>query len=505
MMKRISVLAAGLLLLTACGKPNPQITLDKMHEAMMAKVSENLRMVEYPKRATVTTNITLKTLPLKNVFEGNADIDLSVKQEYDVSDIKNLLLQMGLTLKASVNAPAGMLGGMVTEKKGEKDFASADVEATLRSAQRKLTLNIGKIVVSVPSLPQPFTLPETFKNAWYGATFDEINAELKKSKQENAPDAPTIDEMLERIFSGKGFSKEAVEKLYADLRVWKGIELLPEQDGKVRVRVETDKEALKKDIDTIISYMGESAGPSWKQLQKGKDFEEKIRTSKEDIEQKFGVVRGVMEADKDTYAFRGFQGEVLSVSGTKLGDIAVSISPNGDALIDITDVSSPNNTKLTFKKTGSDFTFTVEGKQIVSGTVTDKLLDFTIIDPKTGLTFLKGNFPVKSVSREELSIEGASLEVPSIQLKLSIDTLHYVFSNNFKNMAWSLIVGGNYQSKPLFSLTVNADRKEQPSVTVELPAKYSPFMQLQQDLSAAFMGAVGGGAPVASPSEPLSE
>jgi hypothetical protein len=279
-----------------------------------------------------------------------------------------------------------------------------------------------------------------------------------------------------------------MNKFMQRVHLWKGIEALPEKDGNFQVRVESDKKAIAEDIAAFNDYMLESAGSSWTQFsgKTGLDKQKYLESVRSDVE-KGGTVRGVLSADKNTYDFRGFTGEIFSSTGAKLGDVNIQHGKNGDVLVELTDVSQ-NNQKLTFSKTGSGFALSVDGKQFMTGTVSDQRFTVTVIDPKTNEISMTADLPIVKVSIEELTIENGVITFPTSKLELLVDRFQYQFQNSFKDLNLTLNMHGLLAGEPLFTTTLESNRKEQPSISVEPPTTTSPFSELQQDLIGVLMG-----------------
>ncbi len=487
-MKRTTLLLISLLVLAGCGKPSADDILSKMHDAALNNIDQKLQLVEFPKIASTSTVLTVTNEPVPGIFEGKGNLNLKFTSEYDVSKPDALLFDAGLELKTVMDASQAFFASGPAEKGGPDLHATADLNATLKSAGRKLFFNLGKIEISIPgALPAPFILPKELQTKWYSATFDEINAQLKKSTATGAV-APTIDELLKNSLSGNSINREAMNKLIQRIHLWKGIEVLPEQDGNFQVRVESDKQAIAEDMVAFNEYMLESAGSSWNQFsgKTGLYKQKYLESVKSDIE-KGSSVRGVLSVDKDTYDFRGFTGEIFSSTGSKLGDVNIQHGKNGDILVELTDVSQ-NNQKLTFTKTGTSFSLSVDGKQFMTGTVSDQRFTVTVIDPKTNEISMTADLPIVKVSREELTIENGTITFPTSKLSLLVDRFQYQFQNSFKDLNLSLNMHGLLADKPLFTTTLESNRKEQPSISVESPTATSPFSELQQDLVGVFMG-----------------
>ena len=466
---------------------------------MLKNIEQNLQVANAPKRATIVTTIGLKTDPVPEQFEGTVNVDLNLNEKYDSTNLKNVLIEATLDLKAIVDAPEGLLsGGQATGKKGARDHGEAELTAMVKSAERKLFLNISKTNLLAPMLPKPFSLPETLKTGWYGATFDEIDAQLKKGTQEGST-PQTIDDLIRKAIGGNGVNKEALVKLFRNTHIWNGIELLPEQDGNLRVRVESDKESMKESTEAFFAYMRETAGSSWEQIEKNPRYQGQFEDGiKDGIEKNVGSIRGILDADKSTYEFRGFEGETFSNSGVKLLDVKIRREANGNALIELTNTAEGNR-KLVFQKIGADFTFTMDGKKYMEGTISESRFTMTITDPEKNETVLTADLPLVKATKEDFLIKDGVITFPSMasKLKLFIDQFGFQAQNEFKDNTVTLKAHGTFGDTPIFTLNIDGQRKEVSSVTVETPATFAPFSRLQQDFSAAFMSAESMEAPAA--------
>ncbi|MFA5799483.1 MAG: hypothetical protein WC840_00820 [Candidatus Peribacteraceae bacterium] len=485
-MKRSLILLSCFLILAGCGKVTPEKALTKMHEAIVKNAEENTQMIQYPPRASAKAALTVKTEPIAKVFEGKVDMNFNAKQKYDFTNLQNILLESVLDLRTNISAPASLFGVEPAKKskKVETANASADLSATIRSADRKIALNISKANISYPTLPAPFALPKDLQSKWYGALFDEVNEQLRKSAKEGDT-VPTIDEILKKGLEGNNVNREEIKKLIERSHLWKGLEILPGQDGNVRVRVESDKEALKGTVAAIEEYVRKASGPSWKQLERDNRFQDKFAKFKDAIDKDFGSVRGVLAADKTTYVFRGFEGEVLSNTGAKLGDVKIELKTNGDALIELrsADISKP---AVVYKKVGTDFSFAVGFQEIFRGTVTPTRFTFTFTDPEKKIVVFTMDLPLTSATKEALTIENGTVEIPSIGLRVTVESFRYAFTNAFKDVTMAAKLSGTLAGAPLFTATFDAERKVDTFSFSALPT-FAPFGQLQQDMIGALM------------------
>ncbi len=484
-MKRSLILLSCFLVLAGCGKVTPEKVLTKMHEAIIKNAEETTQMVQYPPRASAKAALTVKTEPIAKVFEGKVDMNFNAKQKYDFTNLQNILLESVLDLRTDISAPASLFGVETAKKskKVETANASADLFATIRSAGKKIALNISKADISYPTLPTPFSLPKDLQSKWYGATFDEINEQFRKSAKEGDT-IPTIDEILKKGLEGNNVNREEIKKLIERSHLWKGLEVLPGQDGNVRVRVESDKEALKGTVAAIEEYARKASGSTWKQLERDNRFQN-FAKFKDAIDKDFGSVRGVLAADKTTYVFRGFEGEVLSLTGAKLGDVKIEFKADGDALIELknADADSPI---VVYKEVGADFSLTAGNQEIFRGTATSTRFTFTFTDPEKKIVLLTANLPLTSATKEALTIENGTIELPSIGLRVTVESFRYAFTNAFKNVTMAAKLSGTLAEAPLFTATFDAERKVDTFSFDALPT-FVPFGQLQQDLIGALM------------------
>ncbi|OGJ63163.1 hypothetical protein A3C52_03955 [Candidatus Peribacteria bacterium RIFCSPHIGHO2_02_FULL_51_15] len=490
-MKRYSLLLVSLFLIAGCGKPSPDKILQKMNQATLKNYDQNLSLVEIPEMASTSLVMTLTNESVAKKFEAKGNLVLKVNNEYDVSDNRNPLIATALDLKVVVDATAGFFAGGPAVKSGPKTQSSADLAIGLKSAGRKIFFNLAKLEVSVPgALPVPFALPPNLQSKWYGATFDEINTELKQNSDTGSV-VPTVEQLLTKALAGGGIDKKPLRKFISRMHIWKGIETLPEENGVLRVKVESDKNAIAEDIAAMTDYMMETANISWEQFQNssGLNRQKYFGTIKTDIEKNEGSIRGILSADKDTYVFRGFTGEIFSNSGAKLGDVNIQISKNQDMLVEFT--GATNGKKAVFTKTGADYSLIVDGIKLVAGTVSDKRFTMTAWDQKQNIV-LTADLPIEKVAKDEISIKNGEIFIQPLNLKLKIDRYFTKFENSFKDFSFNIDLIGLFEDAPVFTAKIEAGRKEQKKVEVIPPPAFSPFSELQQDLLGVFMGSAQG-------------
>jgi hypothetical protein len=237
--------------------------------------------------------------------------------------------------------------------------------------------------------------------------------------------------------------------------------------------------------------MAESIGPSWSEMQKQSEMLSKIEQAKRDIDTKVGGVKGVISAEKETFKFRGFDGDVLDQGGKVLGHITLETPKNGDILISITDMSTPAEKKVIFVKKGTDFTLTASGATVAKGTISPSSFTLSLLNPSPkDDVALHVNFPISKVSQTDLQIENGTVELPKQEFTLNIRSMGWSFSNKFKDAIATLDATALLKGKQLFTVQTKFKRNEAPSIAIEKPAKYLPFQQLQNDLTAAVMGSM---------------
>lgn len=486
----LTLVTATFLLVSCSGSEADQVLMH-MHEKFMAQIQERARLIEQPLLARTNADLRLKISEVPGSLPASADIALALAVLHDVRDERNPLIDLGLELGILVEAPSGVLG--TGSAPGGTDTFRVDAEINARAVERLLLVNIAAMKAEASGLlPAPFVLPEAIQSKWYGATFDELNRMLAESATEEGEKAPTVETLISSMFRGARATPRDIEELWKEIHMWNAVELLPEKNGRVQVRVESDKEKIRSSIRAFVRYLERTSGPSWQnQFQTNPEFQ-KLLTDLEDDDSEFmktmGTIKGVIGADKATYEFMSFEGDIENASGALVGKVAFDRGQESDFTLSITDMESDAEpTTVTLTKKGTQVRMTDDGKEVMKGTVSKTKVDLVMTDAGTGGTIATVAFDITEWTETKLVLTNGRFTVPEEKISVTMSELTIDLTNDFKDMTMNLLAAGTLAGKPLFTVDLSAERTETEPFTVEKPS-YEPFENLNADFMGAFMG-----------------
>lgn len=482
-MKRIvlGLSFVSLTLLAACGG-GPQLTaqqvLEKMHERFVTKITEQTNKVQTPLLAETVTNIALETQPIANVFPGSIVAELKAKQAVDLTDTKQPKFDANVDFNISATAPGEMFGIPSKDPtKPSMEQATASVNASVRSLNAKVFLNIASLLVKQPGKSQ-VTLDKKLSSAWYMATFKEINDLLAESTKDDPAAKPmTVESLIEKSVAQYRDSAKQIQALAQSSHIWNAVELLPDEDGMYRVRVEADKQKLAATLEAVMEYVMQQNDPTGMNPEMQGELERMKTEMHADVE-KMGSLKGILYADKE-FTPRGFVGQATDTGGTVQLDIDALISSNGDARFKLSNPKTPSE-NVDFQKKGDAFTFMSSGKKVADGTMTAKKFTMTVYEDKT--TMATVNLDINKADDTTLDVKGR-ITVPAGGSEITIETLKIVFSNSFKDMKVDSVIHASLLGSPAIDLTIMSERKEVSSVKVDEPSVAKPMMTIQQDFA----------------------
>lgn len=483
------------VLLAACGTVSEgDRILGEMHRRYTEHIISNSRFITQPETGSVDTSFEIHTLPVKDLFPGTVDLTASTVTRYDIRSPKSPVADGNLALTVSVKAPAGTFG--MPSASSAQDEMSLDLLLNARAVSRTLLVNIAKLDADIPAfMPMPFSLPPVTAAKWFGATFDELNRKMKEGT-EGMPDSgpvPTVEEMITSAFAGARVTPEALRRAADRMHLWNAVEVLPEKDGQLQVRVESDKEKIHTSVRAVMEYIEEVSGPSWEQQLRNPEFEEIVTgITEEDAEflKTMGSVKGVLSVDKETYVLTGFEGDVFDETGKQSGRISFA-SRDGDVTLAITDTESGET--ATFTKKGGDLLLTTGDKTVVAGTWDEakKELSLTVSDPETGVKAATLFLSASEFTPERSTIN--KLEITLVEEKVTITITDA--GTILDAEAGSADITGSFtvtlEGKKVAEGRLETSSRTLTPFSVEKPS-FSPFEDLQADFMQALMG---GGAP----------
>ncbi len=482
------------VLLSACGK-SPDAALLRMHNRMVEKITMNAASVDRPSIASLSTNISVHILPIAGVFAGQASVDISTQQEHDASDPKNVLLNFHILSRVDIDAPGGTFqtfpANAPQSVRSTREHISVNVIATAKADGHILAINVLDFNVSAPLLlPVPFSIPAEMAKRWYGATYDQINAELKKqqSKADSASRSRTIQELLQNMTVSSTLKTGSLKKTLKNVHFWRGVQLLPSKDGMTQIRVESDPAKLQKSLDVLLTAVQQSKDSSWKQLENTVDIRRNMLDSikKQLRDARVHSLRGILSADEKTYDFRGFDGEILSDSGEILGTIQASLAANGDIYVTYSEMNHPKRA-LAFEYASGSFILSIGGNETLRGTVTKDRLTATATDPTTHVVVAQIDLAFGEITKTQFTVKSGTVILPPANVTVTIDLLHAETSEEGKNMSASLKGTAAYKGRQVANFSLSTDHQALPSLFVEVPTSYAPFSSLQSDMMSAVM------------------
>lgn len=486
-MKRIllGLSACSLAVLAACGSAQytPQQIVDKMHEQFVQRASEQLNKMEPPLVSTTDTTFELHTKPIANLFQGKIDATFMGKQAVDFRDAKKPAFDANMKLTLDADAP-GQLFGLPTEAMQKAGFVLA---GNVRSVNRNIYANISELSVRQPA-KQPVTQDKNLSTTWYKATFDELDDMIGETMELDADSTAskpfTIDSLLEQSIGQYRNSAKEMTKLLGTMNVWNAIELLPEENGMYRVRVEADKKKVADCIEAVMDFAQRQNDPTGTNAELRKIVDEQKKEMRADIE-KSGKLAGILFVDKSSFEPRGFQGDYTDTAGTKQLTIDMLSLQNGDMHIAV--INPADATKnVRFEKKGEAFTFTAEGQKLVEGTLTDKKLKATVYqggvmaEGEVAPVLLTADLDIVKATNEEASLTG-KITVPAGGSEVMIKKFNILFQNDFKDVTVDMQMSATLLGSPAIDVSVHSVRKAVSAVTVEEPSVAKPLSDLAQD------------------------
>ncbi len=474
------------VLLSACGgggDSGADQALTKMHERMMMHLMEHAVTIEHPLIAKTTTTLNVKILPAAESYKGNASLSLTSSMLSDATDVKSPTADLTVTLIVKADVPPG------TPSTGKSEQVSLYALMNARAVDRTLSINFEKVDATAPAfLPTPFSLPEAISKNWYGKTFEELDVILKDLPRDSGEiSQPPIEEILSNALRGIHMSPEQLEKLGNGTHLWKGVELLPEKDGQIHVRVESDKKKVHETVRAFLTYIEEVSGPSWEtQMRTNGELKTMMESlTKNDAEflRTMGSVKGIISADAKTYDLTGFDGDIFDEKGTLNGHIAFTRTDKNFTLV-LTDKKT--NQTVTVTRTGETLTVTSGEKTVVQGTMNAKYVDLTITDPDTGNLAGSIELDITTLSMEKVEISRGVIVLPHYKLIITIEGASAKLTNSLKDFVVNVKASGKLDGKPLFTADFIGTRSEVAPFTVEKP-KFLPFENLQNDFTSTFM------------------
>lgn len=489
-MKRIAYfnIVSLCILLAACAKdaadPAVNVALTKMHARMVERIMSHAVTVEYPLLAKASSKLNLKIMPAAESYKGNANVALTTTMTSDATDAKDPKADLSIQLIASADIPSD------TAAKPDKTNLFAVINA--RAVARTLSVNFEKIDITAPMfLPKPFLLPSLLASRWYGQTFNEVDVMLADAARERGESAqPPIEEILTNALRGVRMTPADLKKFLDNAHIWKGIRMLPgrEDIGLIQIEVESDKEKIRDTVRALLAYIQEVSGPSFEsQMRTNVELQTMIQSlTKNDAEfmRTMGSAKGILSADKTTYDFREFDGDIFSEAGDKTASVEIRHDANGKISVRITNVKT--NETFLFLKQGTDIRLTSADKDIIMGTLTTEKADITVMDPGSGDIVLEASFDIDTLTKEDLKIRSGIFVFPTKKLTITVDSLVINLSNSFKDFTMTMKAIGKLDGKQLFTADFEAARSEIPTLSLTKPS-YLPFEELQKDFMSTMM------------------
>lgn len=489
-MKRscILLISVSIAVLAGCGSQaqyTPQQVVDKMHQQMVERASAQVKKMENPLVSTNEVKVQLKTKPIANLFPGSIDALFTGKQAADLRDAKKPLFSATMALQLDASAP-GELFGMPTTAMQKAGFTFA---GSARSLERMVFANISELSVRQPG-KQPVAMDQELSTTWYKATFEELDKMLADAMQgdPSSPigDAMTIDTLLQHSIGQYRDSAKQTIAIFEKLHVWNAKELLPEENGMYRVRVEAENKKVADAFEAFMDLVQQQNDPTGTNTELREVLAEQRKQMRADIE-KSGKLSGVLHIDKASFEPRGFVGEFTDNAGTKLLTIDMLAMPNGDMHLSLI---NPANTKenVRFEKKGEAFSLTVEGKVLAEGTMSAKKFKATVYqldgltEGDTAPTLLTADIDILKITEQELDITG-TITVPAGGSEITIKKGKIAFANAFKDVSVDMDIRATLLGSPAIELSATSVRKEAASVTVEQPTVAKPFSDFTQDFA----------------------
>lgn len=451
-------------------------------------MSENARLIQQPEVGSIEGNVQMNTSPIKNIFEGNLSFSLDALSRYDIRSKKSPIADIALTVSVNVDAPAGTFGTPSDASAREK--ATLNLQLIARSLDRVLALQIPVLEADAPLMASAFSLPQDISKTWYGSTYDELNASLKEAAMENGNEQqlPKVEEIIGNMFGSTRVSPEAMKRAAKKMHLWNGIEVLPEEDGNLHIRVESDKKKILRSVKAALDYVEEVSGSSWDAQLNNPQFREMVTGLKgKDAEflKTMGSVKGIISVEKDTYIFRGFVGDAMDESGSITGHMEMLSTAEGDFKLSITDVAEQST--MLFTKKGADLSFVVDDKQLMKGTWEDKKLNLAFTNEADGKSAGSLMMTLKEYDKTHLIISEARITIADPSMVITVKDFMVAVNEAEKESSMSATFSASYEGKNVLSGSMVSKKKEIPDFSLEKPV-FKPLKDLQADFYQALLG-----------------
>lgn len=475
-MNRTSIILTSLCLaLSACGKsedPAAADALSKMHQRMQERIMVHAITIESPLIAKLSSTLALKIFPAAEISTGTTSVDLETALMSDATNPSDPLADLTVTLKASSEIP----------KVGAADSETVSLTTVIngRVASKALSMNIARADIVAPMyLPNPFVVPPTLTDRWYGTTFQEFDSAHE--------DNPPISEVLSSALRGIRTTPQQLETFLGNAHLWKGTGVLPDKDGLLQIKVETDKQKIRETVKALLTYIKEMSGSSFEtQLRSNEGLKSVMKLlTKNDAEfmRTMGSAKGILSADKETYDFRGFSGDIFDEKNVKTALLDIQLDASGNLSISITDVKSKETFVLT--KTGADVRIMAAGNEVLTGTLSSSAMNLTIKDPKTGAV-TGSAASIFTITKKSFELSRGLFSYSPKQQSVTVDSLSVVLSDSLTDVSMKLKAVGTTNGKPLFTADFQASRTEASPLTLAKPF-YFPLEDLQKDFLSALM------------------
>ena len=493
-MRKRTLLVIGFaftILLAACGSgtpQSPQAILQKMHERIMEGITKAADNMEVADVSATKMKIHLKVNPIPGILPMSAIADIASNQTYDVKTDKQHPT-MGLTLDATVEA----------EDTSADSTINVKLSTEAKAIGGKLFVQLKDGTFSMPAMGLNAAISEKVKKAWYGTTFDEINTmingNLEMQREAGVTDDLASIDVEKIILNAINQQREMPEKLKTlakSIHLWKPIETLPEENGMLRVRVESDAAKMEASMSALLDFAIETNNPlGMPEAASDPTMKEEVATIRDETHQFFdtnkGTVRGIVMADKKTYDFTGFDGEVVDGSGATTGTIHFIMQKNGDITFTASSTESPDE-KISFTKKGEAVELTSGAQTILKGTMSRKKIHLEGFD-EAGATQIIADFDIAKADADTLNLSG-KVTIPSAGVDIIITKFVSEMRNSYKDVTTDLAATVNFQDQPVADITLEAIQKEESSIGIATEKVFLPINALMVDLQ-PFMQQLG--------------
>lgn len=456
------------LSVSACGSTPADNVLDTMHEVW----SENIiTSIDQQQRMSGPSQTSLDlTLHIENKNEarpnGVADISIQGRMRSDIENKKNPLIDSTLRLSVS--------GDFLSKSPNTDGWMSINVDLAAKVMQQFLYLQITNLKASGFLFPQPIALTKELQEQWYGISFNDIDAIIKAQSKGGVGKIPSMHDILNGFLAGRD-RRQSTKNLLSELHLWKGIELLPEKDGNMQIRVESDKKKIQSSVRALVGYLQE--------MSLNADVKNNILMLQDDegFMKSIGSMKGVMAVDKETFDLVGFDGDITDASAQTKGQIEFSrTNDNARLLIKATETEDT----IEIQKVGDIILGTWNEKEVLTGTVSSKNVNLTAKDPETSLVLFALKLSLQALSSSEISISDGLLLVPSEDVSIRIKKL----ASRMTGAERSLYLEASGETKKLQAFTLKLDKTTTPTgqFTIEKPT-YKPFENLYEDFLQLFV------------------